>query len=270
MATGQRTRLSRRLQELKAAGGKGLVTYLCAGDPDLETTYSLVRALDREGADVIELGVPFSDPLADGPAIQAAAQRALAAGTTPAAVLELVARLRRDGVAVPIVLMGYYNPILSRGVDRYAADCAAAGVDGLIVPDLSHEESAELRAACTAAGVDLIPLLAPTSTPERIAMIAGAASGFVYCVSLTGVTGARAALSDRFRPLVAAVRRHTDLPVGVGFGIATPDHVREVVAVADLAIVGSAVVRLCGAGGRGEAVVERVTAFVRELRTGLN
>lgn len=268
--TVQPTRLARRLQALKAEGRKALITYICAGDPDLDTTFDLVQALAAAGADVVELGVPFSDPLADGPVIQAASQRALAAGTTPRSVTDLVARLRQAGCEVPIVLMGYYNPILVQGVDRYTADCAAAGVDGLIVPDLSHEESGALQGACRAAGVDLVPLLAPTSTPDRVAAIAQAASGFVYCVSLTGVTGARAALSDRFKPLVALVKQHTDLPVGVGFGIATPEHARQVAAVADAVIVGSAVVKLCGAGGSRAEVVEQVSGFVRYLRTGLN
>lgn len=270
MATTTRpSRLSRRFQALRAEGRKALITYICAGDPDLETTFELVQALAAAGADVIELGVPFSDPLADGPVIQAASQRALAAGTTPQACLDLVARLRAAGCEVPLVLMGYYNPILHRGVERYAADCAAAGVDGLIVPDLSHEESGELRSACRSAGVDLVPLLAPTSTPDRVAAICREAAGFIYCVSLTGVTGARAALSDRFRPLVAAARQHTDLPVAVGFGISTAEHVRQVAAVADAVIVGSALVRLIEAGGPRAGLVERAAGFVRELAAGL-
>ncbi len=264
-----KSRLSRRLAALRAEGGKALVTYLCAGDPDLETTFALVRALAAAGSDVIELGVPYSDPLADGPVIQAAAQRALAAGTTPPACLDLVARLRQAGCEIPIVLMGYYNPILHAGVARYTAECAAAGVDGLIVPDLPHEESDELRAACRTAGVDLIPLLAPTSPPERVAAICREAGGFVYCVSLTGVTGTRATLSDRFQPLVELVRQHTGLPVAVGFGISTAEQARRVAQTADAVIVGSAVVKLCGDGGSTAEVVERVTGYVQELARGL-
>nr|PZN38934.1 MAG: tryptophan synthase subunit alpha [Bacillota bacterium] len=264
-----RTRIGRRLADLRARGEKGLIVYLVAGDPDPETSLALPRAVAEAGADVIELGVPFSDPLADGPVIQAGTARALRAGMTPAGVLGLAARLRAGSPAVPLALMTYVNPVLRIGYRRFCAQAAAAGVDGLIVPDLPHEEAGELREAARAEGLDLIPLVAPTTPPERVAAIVREAGGFVYCVSLTGVTGPRETLPEGFIPLVAEVRRHTELPVAVGFGIATPAQAARVARVADGVIVGSALVRLCGEGLPPERLVEEAAALVRALKAAL-
>lgn len=263
------TRIGRALTALRAAGGKGLIAYVTAGDPDLDTTYELVLALAQAGADVVELGLPFSDPLADGPDIQAAVQRSLAAGTTPAKVLDLIARLRASGAQVPLAILTYFNPVLRMGPAAFVAAAAQAGADGLIIPDLPLEEAAPVRDLADGAGLDLIPLVAPTSPPERVASIAKSARGFVYCVSLTGVTGARATLSDRFRPLVAEVRRHTDLPVAVGFGVSKPEHAREVAQVADAAIVGSAFVRLVAGPGTRSEKVRRVAELAAALKAAM-
>ncbi|MDP9362650.1 MAG: tryptophan synthase subunit alpha, partial [Chloroflexota bacterium] len=226
----------------KAKGRTALIPFVTAGYPSLAATEKLVPALERGGADLIEIGVPFSDPLADGTTVQRTSQAALANGVRLADCLALVSRLRAAGeVRVPVLLMGYYNPFLRYGLDRLAADAATAGVDGFIVPDLPTEESDDLLAACRAHGRDLIFLLAPTSTDERIADVAARASGFVYCVSLTGVTGARAALPD-LSAYLTRVRRRTDLPLAIGFGVSTPDHVRQVGVVADGAVVASAMI----------------------------
>lgn len=263
------TRIGRRLGRLRREGRKGLIVYLMAGDPDPQASLALVEAVAGAGADVIELGVPFSDPLADGPVIQAAGQRALRAGMTPAGVLDLVRRLRARGVEVPVALMTYTNPVLRQGYAAFARAAAEAGVDGVIVPDLPHEEAGPLRGHLREAGVDLIPLVAPTTPADRVAAIVREASGFVYCVSLLGVTGARESLSDRFAPLVERTRRYTDLPVAVGFGIGDADQARAVAEVADAVIVGSAVVRLCGETVDPALRVRRVGEFVRGLREAL-
>ena len=234
--------------ELRRRGERALMPYICAGDPDLETTYEAVLELQRQGADALELGIPFSDPIADGPVIQAASQRALDAGTTPGAVLALVQRLRAAGCQMPIALMTYANIVYRPGPAAFAAAAAAAGADALIVPDLPMEEEAELRQACRERGMHLIGFLAPTSTDERIAATAASGSGFIYLVSLTGVTGARDALSERFVPLAARARQRTDLPLCVGFGVSTPEQAGRVAAIADGVIVGSALVRIIREG----------------------
>lgn len=269
MSTATQTRIGRTFAALRAAGRKALMPYLCAGDPDLETSCRLIKAVARSGADLLEIGMPFSDPIADGPTIQLATQRALRAGTTPAAVFDLIARLRADGVETPIALMTYYNLIYRPGLERFCRMAADAGVDGIICPDLSLEESPELRAACRAAGLDLIPFLAPTSTDERIAAVAQVASGFIYCVSLTGVTGARDALSEQFAPLIERARRQTDLPLAVGFGIGSPEQAARVAAVADGAIVGSALVRYCGLELPAAEMTAQAAAFVQSLKDAL-
>lgn len=263
------SRIGRRLQALREAGQKTLVVYLAAGDPDPETSFALIQAVSAAGADLVELGLPFSDPLADGPVIQAATVRALRAGTTPQRVLDLVARIRAAGNEVPLAIMTYVNPLLRMGYARFCQAAAGAGLDGLIVPDLPHEEAAELRVAAREQGIDLIPLVAPTSPPERVAAIAREASGFIYCVSLTGVTGARESLSERFVPLVAEVRKQTDLPVAVGFGISNPEQAARVAQVADAVIVGSALVQLCGQGLPRAELLARAADFVRDLKAGL-
>ena len=235
------SRIARTFANLRSAGRLALIPYFTVGYPDVATTVELAPALVAAGADLIELGVPFSDPLADGVTIQRASHAALEAGVTPRACLEVARRIRAR-VETPLIFMGYYNPILRYGPDAYCQDTASAGADGLIVPDLPPEEAGELRAAASRAGLDLIFLLAPTSTDERIRRVCREASGFVYCASLAGVTGARQNLAAGLSDFLGRIRRHTDLPLAVGFGISRPEHVAEVAKVADGAIVGSAVV----------------------------
>lgn len=260
------SRIAERFALLQDREEKGLIAYLAAGDPSLDATAQLVHALERAGVDMIELGLPFSDPLADGPVIQAASQRALAAGANTDTVLELVARLRSEGVRLPILIMTYYNLVNRPGVATFCRRAKAAGVDGLILPDVPVEESAELLAATQAEGLDLVQFVAPTSTPDRIAQAVKLAGGFVYAVSLTGVTGERQALPGQVRELVAAAQAAGSKPVAVGFGIHTPAQVRDLVQVADAAIVGSAFVRLCGEGLAVGELVQRVERLADELK----
>ncbi|MGE5672308.1 MAG: tryptophan synthase subunit alpha [Mycobacterium leprae] len=260
------SRISERFARLKGIGEKALITYIAAGDPSLEATFALVKGLEAAGVDMIELGLPFSDPLADGPTIQAGSQRALAAGANTDNVLALVQRLRADGVKLPLLIMTYFNLLLRPGLANFCQRAAAAGIDGLIIPDVPMEEAGELLVAARAAGLDLIQFVAPTSPLSRIEKLAKLATGFVYCVSLTGVTGARTALPPAFKAMVAETKRQTTTPVAVGFGIATPEQVREVAAVADGVIVGSAIVKLCGENLPQPELVARVTGFARELK----
>lgn len=222
-------------------GRKALIVYLCAGDPSLEVTGKVVQELAAAGVDLIELGVPFSDPVADGPVIQAAGNRALAAGVTLTGVLDLVKELR-TGLDIPLVLMSYYNPLLQYGLNSLGAGLAASGVDGLIVPDLPLEESTPLKQALELEDLALIPLVAPTTPRERLARIAAAARGFIYCVSLTGVTGARDGLPPGIKEYMAGVRAVTDQPLGIGFGIGSPEQARLLAPLGDGIIVGSALV----------------------------
>jgi len=257
------SRISQRFAELRAAGKKGLVVYIMAGDPDLETTRKLILELERSGADVIELGVPFTDPLADGPSIQAANERALAADTRLEQILEMVSDLRAE-TQIPILLMTYYNPIFRAGQEQVANAAVAAGVDGMLITDLPPEEAEEWKRVAVAAGLDTIFLLAPTSTGERIRIAAKIASGFVYCVSRTGVTGVQAELPTDLHDLLDRIRAETDQPVAVGFGVSKPEHVRQIGEWCDAAVVGSAVVNLIAKEGRDS--VEAVGRFVRELK----
>ena len=236
------SRIAETFAALRARRRTGLVAFLTVGYPSVEETLRLVPALIEGGADVIELGVPFSDPLAEGPTIQRSSHHALEQGVTPAACLDVVAGLRAQGVEAPIVLMGYYNPLLSYGLEEFCRDAAAAGADGIIAVDLPPEESHPLRDACRQHGIDLIYLLAPTSTDGRIELVAGLASGFVYCVSVTGVTGAREELPAGLSAFVNRVRARTPLPVAVGFGISKPKHFRAVARIADAAVIGSAII----------------------------
>ena len=245
-----------------------LIPYLTAGYPSLQVTGELVRTVAEHGADLIELGVPFSDPLADGATIQRASHAALENGVSLADCLALAAEIRAQEVAkhVPLLFMSYYNPLHKYGIERCASDCAAAGVDGLIVPDLPPEEAGTLKAACERNSVDLVFLVAPTSTDERIRRVAAMASGFIYCVSLTGVTGARSDLGGGAADLVARVRRHTSLPLVVGFGISRPAHVAEVASIADGAVVGSALINLIESTPPDE--MERAVAnYIRSLKS---
>ena len=236
------SRIAEAFAGLRARRRTGLVAFLTVGYPSVEDTLRLVPALIEGGADVIELGVPFSDPLAEGPTIQRSSHHALERGVTPAVCLDVVAGLRAQGVEAPIVLMGYYNPLLSYGLEEFCRDAAAAGADGVIAVDLPPEESHPLRDACRRRGLDLVYLLAPTSTDGRIELVAGLASGFVYCVSVTGVTGAREELPAGLSAFVNRVRARTPLPVAVGFGISKPKHFRAVARIADAAVIGSAII----------------------------
>ncbi len=236
------SRLADTFARLRAERRTGFVAFLTVGYPSLEETLRLVPALIEGGADIIELGVPFSDPLAEGPTIQRASHHALLAGVTPSVCLDAVSRLRGLGVEAPLVLMGYYNPVLACGLEEFCRDAARAGADGVIVVDLPPEESHPLRDACRGNDLDLIYLLAPTSTDERIELVAGLASGFIYCVSVTGVTGARGELPEGLPSFVERVRKRTPLPLAVGFGISKRKHFRAVGRIADAAVIGSAII----------------------------
>lgn len=243
-----------------------LVTYVTAGDPDSAASEAILRAAARAGADVLEVGVPFSDPIADGPVIQRASERALANGTTLGTALDIVARVRRD-TQVPIVLFTYVNPVLRMGVETFVDRAAAAGVDGALLLDLPIEESAAMRTALDRRGLDQIFLVSPTTTDERLREAARLGRGFLYAISRLGVTGARHALSDAAAPLVARVRAVTSLPVALGFGISTPEHVREVAAYADAAVVGSALVQVIAkAAAEKDDVATAVEQFVAWLK----
>ena len=260
-------RIEKLFAALKQRNEKGLIGYITAGDPDLTTTHELVLAMAEGGADLVEIGVPFSDPVADGPTIQEASQRALAAGTTPAMIIDLV-RTLRPKTETPIVLMTYYNPVYRWGPAAFAAAAPAAGADGLIVPDLPVEEASVLRTACDARNLALLPRVAPTSTPARIETIASQARGFIYCVTVTGVTGARSRIETDLAPFVGTVRRYTQLPVALGFGIAGPEAARSLAPLADALVVGSALVSLV-ANHRGTTLIQEVKAFCRCLKEAL-
>ena len=267
-------RIRERFAALKAAGRGGLVTFVTAGDPDYETSREIVLGLPGAGADVIELGMPFSDPMADGPAIQASSLRALKRGMKLAMVLDLVTEFRKQDGETPIVLMGYYNPIYSYGVDRFLADAKTAGVDGLIVVDLPPEEDEELCLPALAAGLNFIRLATPTTDDARLPAVLSNTSGFVYYVSVMGITGTKSATGDAVRSAVERLRRHTGLPIGVGFGIRTPDHAGAVAAVADAAVVGSAIVDRIVAGldddgAPAPGLAGSVLDYVRELAAGV-
>ena len=242
-----------------------LVAYVTAGDPDLQQSREIVRAVARGGADVIEIGVPFSDPIADGPVIQRASERALAAGGTLTTVLDLVADVRQD-VAVPIVLFTYVNPVLRFGTDAFVARAAAAGVDAALLLDLPIGESEAMHRTLSAGGIDQVFLVSPTTSDARLAEAARLGRGFLYAISRLGVTGARDVVSTSAAPLVARLRRFTDLPIALGFGISTPDHVRQVMEYADAAVVGSALVALIAEASGSPHLIPRVEEYVRSLR----
>ncbi|HID96540.1 MAG TPA: tryptophan synthase subunit alpha [Candidatus Latescibacteria bacterium] len=258
------SRISDAFQRLRSENRRAFIPYITAGDPDLRLTRELVFEMEMAGAKIIELGIPFSDPLADGPTIQEASQKALRAGTTLEKILSTVEEIRRAS-DVPIALMTYYNPIFRVGISNFLQQAVDAGVDGIIVPDLPPEEGEELRRTAERIGIDTIFLLAPTSTAERIRLVAEASTGFIYCVSVTGVTGAREKLSGQVRELVARVRRHTNKPLGVGFGISTPDQAAEVARWADGVIVGSAIIKVIRKYEGTPELVPRVGEFVKSL-----
>lgn len=258
-------RIAQAFAKAKAEGRAALMPYMTIGWPELGDTERLIPAMVEGGADLIELGVPFSDPIADGPTVQRVSQRALANGVTPAYALEVAERLRSAGVEVPLLFMGYYNPIFSYGIEAYAAACARVGIDGLLIPDLPPEESDPVRDACLAAGINLIYFLAPTSTPERVAAVAQRANGFIYLISLTGVTGARSELAEGLADYVARVRGHASVPLAIGFGISTRDHVVQVEQLVDGAICASALLNDLE-DVPSEELPRRAREFVQALR----
>ena len=258
------TRIDQKFADLKAQNRKAFVAYVMAGDPDVATSLEVVKGLPGAGVDIIELGLPFTDPMADGPTIQLAGQRALEHGMTVDATLQMVRDFRATDDTTPIVLMGYYNPIYSRGVDRFLAEAQEAGIDGLIVVDLPPEEDDELCIPAQAAGLNFIRLATPTTDDKRLPRVLQNTSGFVYYVSITGITGAAEAQATDVGPEVARIKSQTDLPVIVGFGINTPERAKTIAQVADGAVVGSAIVSQIGAG----KPVSEVLDFVKSLADG--
>jgi tryptophan synthase alpha chain len=261
-------RISPKFAEARGANRSALIPFIVAGDPDLERTQRLVLELEARGADLIELGVPFSDPMADGPANQRASARGLASGATLPAILALVTELRKH-TQIPIILFGYFNPVFRYGCERLCADANRAGVDGLLMVDLPPEEALELATPARAQGLDLIYLLAPTTPLERSQMIASSATGFLYYVSVTGVTGARAALASDLKEKVIALKSITDLPIGVGFGISTAEQAREVAGFADAVVVGSAISQLIERHAASEGLVAAVGEFAGVLKQAI-
>ncbi len=260
------SRIAETFERLRHRGEIGVIPYLTVGFPERESTLRIAPALVEGGAAAIELGIPFSDPLADGATIQRSSQVALANGVTVRFCLETAAELRGAGVDVPLVFMGYFNPLLQFGLERFVSMCAEIGVDGLIVPDLPPVESGELADLCRQFGRDLIFMVAPTSTDAHLEEVARQASGFVYCVSLTGVTGARERLDEGVGPFLARVRRHVGLPLALGFGIARPEHVQAAAALADAVVVGSALIDRIGRVASDRQAAE-ARSFIEWLRS---
>ena len=261
-------RIEETFSRLRKEGRKALITFITAGDPDLETTEDLIYGLEEAGADMIELGIPFSDPMADGPTIQASSERALRGGVTLKDVLRLVKNVRERS-DIPIILFGYYNPIFRYGVERLPFDAKEAGADGLLVVDLPPEEAWELQRHTDRAGIDLIFLLTPTSDETRMELVARRAKGFIYYVSVTGVTGTRDSLPDDIKLYVERARRFTDLPIGIGFGISGPEQAATVSRWADGIIVGSAIIKIIERYGKEPDLVDRVKGFVKDLKEAM-
>jgi tryptophan synthase alpha chain len=261
-------RIERRFKSLEDEGRAGLITFLCAGDPDFDTSLALLRALPAAGADLIEIGMPFTDPMADGPSVQAASLRALAAGMTLKRTLDLVRRFRAEDDATPVVLMGYFNPIYNHGAERFIDDALAAGVDGVIIVDLPPEEDEELCLPALAKGLDFIRLATPTTDAGRLPKVLEHSSGFIYYVSITGITGAAAPVADRVAAAVARIRAQTAMPIAVGFGIREPAQAAAIARHADAAVVGSALVELVAGNldGDGRATPALVAAVMRKVR----
>ena len=259
-------RIDTSLREARRASRIALAPFLTIGYPDIPTSEALVEAVVGAGADMLELGVPFSDPLAEGPTVQKTSFTALQNDVSLSTSIQVLTRLRRRGVEAPLIFMGYYNPILSYGVESFVADASVAGLDGVIVADLPTEEAGDLKRLCERSGIYLIPLLAPTSTDRRIAHACEDANGFIYCVGVTGVTGARSDLAADLPDLVQRIRRHTDLPILIGFGISTREHVETVGGFADGVAVGSALLNAIGRAPEGEAV-PTAADFIRGLAT---
>lgn len=260
------SRIETTFEKLKAQRKKALIPYIMAGDPDLETTESLVREIARSGADILELGVPFSDPIADGPTIQMASERALKSGTTLRKVMALVKRLRKEGLSIPIIIMTYYNIIYQYGIDKFPADAVSSGIDGVIIPDLPPEEASEFTGYSKSAGLDTIFLLAPTSNEDRVKKVVSSAGGFVYYVSMTGITGAKLKNLSEVKAKIQAIRRHTGLPVAVGFGISNEAEAKRISGWADGVIVGSALVKIIAANKGKRALQSSVGNFIKSLK----
>jgi tryptophan synthase alpha chain len=262
------TRISSLFSKLRQEGAPALIAYITAGDPSLDRTPAMVAALERGGVDLIELGVPFSDPIADGPVIQRASERALKAGTTLHSVLEIAAKIRETS-QIPLLLFTYLNPVLRYGIEKLAKDAAARGIDGCLLTDLSVEEAEKYLNVMRENNLDTVFLAAPTSTERRMRLVAQYSTGFIYLVSRTGVTGEQASVSDLVGPLVKAMRDVSDLPLAVGFGIATADHAEQVGAIADGVVVGSAIVRAVEKYGASSELESKLEALARELKSGL-
>ena len=262
------SRIEKTFNKLKQSNQKALIPFITAGDPDLDTTKRLVIEMEKAGADIIELGVPFSDPIADGPVIQKASYRSLKAGTTLKKIIGLVKELRIT-TEIPLVLMTYYNTVFKYGVSEFVKDANDAGVDGIIVPDLPPEEGEGIIEEGKKKGLDTIFLLAPTSTRERIKMVASVSTGFIYYVSLTGVTGARESLPETVEASVNKIRKTTDKPIAVGFGISTPEQAKRIASFADGVIVGSAIVSAVEKNINNPALIETVSGFVKNLKSGI-
>jgi tryptophan synthase alpha chain len=261
-------RISERFSALAERKECALVVFLTAGDPDLEATEALILSMAESGADLIEIGVPFSDPIAEGETIQRASERALANGTSLRSIIQLVSRIR-DRVEQPLLLMGYANPLHAMGAENFAEAAAAAGVDGIIIPDLPPEAGESFYVACRDRGIDAVLLAAPTTTPARMKLLAEASRGFLYYVSLQGVTGAREFLADGIQERVQEAKQHSDIPVCVGFGISTPEHAEVVRGFADGVVVGSAIVKAIEAASSREEAVADVADLVRALKAPL-
>jgi len=258
-------RIEKKFADLKAKGEKALILYLTAGDPNLERTEELILALDRAGVDILEIGVPFSDPTADGPVIQEAAQRSLRGGTTLTAILKMIVRVRKVA-AIPIVLFTYYNPILAYGNERFAGQAKKAGVDGVLVVDLPPEEADELRTFTDPQGIDFITLTAPTTDDRRLAKVVRTSSGFIYYISVTGVTGTKEPEPEAAAHDLQRIRKVTDLPVAVGFGISTAAQVRKFAALADGVVIGSAFVKWIAQHSQEKDFLKQAAAYARELK----
>ena len=262
-------RIEQHFSALRAKKEKALICYLTAGDPDLEKTREIILALEAAGVDLVEIGVPFSDPTADGPIIQAASQRALKNGTTLANILAMIESLRKTS-EIPIVLFGYYNPILSFGTERFAAKAAQAGVDGILVVDLPPEEAAELRQYTDPQGIDFISLIAPTTSTERVKTIARHATGFLYYISITGVTGTAKPQVEEVKKDVARIRKVTALPLAIGFGISTPQQAAEIVPYADGIVIGSAIVKMIEENSQRDDLVSVVSQYAKEMKKAVS
>ncbi len=262
-------RIDEKFTELRKRGRSALIPFIEAGDPDIRTTLNILRALAKSGADLIELGIPFSDPMADGPTIQRASERALKKGVSLPSILKLVSEFRRHS-EVPLVLFGYYNPLFHYGVKRVTREARAAGADGILCVDLPPEEGRELQQWAEAAGLHMIYLLAPTSDAQRIRLVTREAGGFIYFVSVTGVTGSRSHFEHGLSNLVGKLRRETSLPIGVGFGVSTPKQAAWVASFADAVVVGSALINVIERTHRREDKVKRAAAYMASLKTAMN